>query len=300
MSVSGDTAREIRQPSAERAGSRAKLEKRYREFGHTLVDGWLDRLDAQLISGLLRAQTEIGTTGSVGEIGVHHGRLFILLYLCAEDGERPFCIDVFGDQSKNIDQSGLGDQAIFLSNLALFTKAPPQLEVFHCSSLEIGGADIRSKVGPVRFLSIDGGHTADITENDLIIAEQCLAPDGVAIIDDVFNTAWPGVSEGFFRYRRNKDASLVPFAISVNKVFLCTKAHAARYRAMMSARFGSYLHKSTEMADEQVDVYRNPPGLLQRLLLTRLSAAVKPVIGAQHALQSAGKKTGRFLWTLLS
>ena len=45
----------------------------------TAVKGWLDPYSAEVIAELGRFQAADGVAGSVGEIGVHHGRLFILL-----------------------------------------------------------------------------------------------------------------------------------------------------------------------------------------------------------------------------
>ena len=50
------------------------------------VKGWLHPIDAQLIRLIGRIQERYGFTGSLGEIGVHHGKLFILLQLMANTG----------------------------------------------------------------------------------------------------------------------------------------------------------------------------------------------------------------------
>ena len=77
------------------------------------VHGWLNQYSAAFIADLSMLQAASGITGAVGEIGVHMGRLFILLKLTAMPTERSFAIDVFGDQHKNEDHSGLGDREHF-------------------------------------------------------------------------------------------------------------------------------------------------------------------------------------------
>jgi len=47
-----------------------------------------------------------------------------------------------------------------------------------------------------RFIHIDGGHSAEQTHSDLVLAEQHLAPGGVIALDDYQHPAWPGVTEG--------------------------------------------------------------------------------------------------------
>lgn len=43
------------------------------------VEGWLDPLTARIIAALGRHQTAGGLSGAVGEIGVHHGKLWLVL-----------------------------------------------------------------------------------------------------------------------------------------------------------------------------------------------------------------------------
>ena len=45
------------------------------------VTGYLRRLDATIISTLLGWQENNGVKGNLCEIGVHHGRLFLILAL---------------------------------------------------------------------------------------------------------------------------------------------------------------------------------------------------------------------------
>ena len=145
---------------------------RYASDGQKRVDGWLSRLDATIITTIGACQTADGVTGSVGEIGVHHGRLFILLALMLAPGERAFAIDLFEDQDANIDASGYGDKAAFLANLGRFSVDPGRVDILTGNSMDLHWQDIAAKVGqPARMFSVDGGHTADITENDLRIAE---------------------------------------------------------------------------------------------------------------------------------
>lgn len=55
--------------------------QRYLRKGNKRVEGWLYQVDAQLVRAIGDIQTKNGISGSVGEIGVWKGRLFILLYL---------------------------------------------------------------------------------------------------------------------------------------------------------------------------------------------------------------------------
>ena len=63
------------------------------------------------------------------------------------------------------------------------------------NSLDLTGAELKRLAdGPLRIVSVDGGHTADIAAHDLAVADEALAEGGIIIIDDVFNEQWPGVA----------------------------------------------------------------------------------------------------------
>ena len=127
---------------------------------HHSVQRWLDDFSARLICAIATILDNAGRHGAAVEIGVHHGRLFILLHL-ASTGERDLVIDVFEDQELNVDSSGKGDKAIFLRNLQRFGGDPARVNILQKSSLAVQPAQIIERVGrPVTF-SIDGGHTVE-------------------------------------------------------------------------------------------------------------------------------------------
>jgi hypothetical protein len=66
---------------------------------HAKVPGWLDAYSARFIAEIARIQAAHRFEGSVAEIGVQMGRLFILLRLLAAPHERALAIDVFQDQN---------------------------------------------------------------------------------------------------------------------------------------------------------------------------------------------------------
>lgn len=198
------------------------------------VDGWLRSEAALTIVALSERQRSFGLAGGAAEIGVHHGKLFILLYLLCRASEKAVAIDLFGDQHLNIDNSGSGDLAKFRRNLERYADSA-RLVLHQGNSMDLSGAILtRLAEGPLRFVSVDGGHTADITAYDLATAEAALAEGGIIVVDDVFNEQWPGVGDGVRRYF-DRRPNLVPFALGANKTYFCRPAHRDVYRDSVAA-----------------------------------------------------------------
>jgi len=238
----------------------------YIRHGSRKIKGWLTFADAELIRTVGLAQRDFGISGAVGEIGVHHGKLFILLYLMRTKQEKAFAVDVFDMQSLNIDNSGHGNQVKFLRNVQNVAGNTCGIDIFHASSTEITWSDIYKKINQnVRLFSIDGGHTASITYNDLGIAKQSLSKGGVIIIDDYFNLEWPGVSEGVIKFFC-KNASLVPFAIGENKVLICHPKYSLKYRSYLLERIDNTWHRKDSMfLDNEVSIFIKPQTIYDRI-----------------------------------
>ncbi|MEJ7832844.1 MAG: hypothetical protein WKF79_08030 [Nocardioides sp.] len=118
----------------------------YREHGLPRVQGWFDEESADVIGLLLAHQLDLGVRGNVAEIGVHHGKSFLLLANGARDDEQAVAVDVFGDQEKNHDRSGRGDRTVFEANIAAWAPAA-QTHLVQCSSLELAAPTARETFG---------------------------------------------------------------------------------------------------------------------------------------------------------
>ncbi len=209
-----------------------------------------------MIAALSRYQLESGTTGAVGEIGVHHGKLFLVLYLTTAKGEPAFACDVFERQDLNLDRSGEGDETAFRRNLKAHAGSDEGLILFARSSFNLRPEEVIEACGHVRFMSIDGGHTEECAVNELQLADRVLAEAGIAVVDDVFNQEWPGVGAGLARYLLDGyEPRLRPFAISQNKLYLARPDHRERYRHFLQSRFGIDLRKSATFLSSEVDIY---------------------------------------------
>lgn len=222
---------------------------------HYKVDGWLDQYSAKWIADLSRVQCENGLSGSVGEIGIHMGRLFILLRLTAAAYEQCFAIDVFGGQHLNTDQSGCGDREIFLRNVQRWCGVNDDIIIIERSSLEVKPDELLAQCGRARLVSVDGGHTEECTINDLKLIEAILEERGVVILDDFYNQAWPAVAAGAAKYFFESNTKLRPFAVTPNKMFLAAPSTHHFYRVHMRKIHNYRYDKTVHMFGSDVDLF---------------------------------------------
>ena len=215
--------------------------QRYLASGHFDVEGWLRPLAIQGIVALSQAQIFRGVTGSACEIGVHHGRLFILLHLLTQPHEYSAAWDLFDNQDENTDASGLGDRSRFEANLKRHGCDIGRIRIFAANSLSLTKEKILDGAqGSARLFSVDGGHTADITANDIRLAAKVLTNGGILLLDDCFNESWPGVAEGTCRCLADHEFHLIPFAIFGNKLAFTTDRDSAEsYRQILNSLPGS-------------------------------------------------------------
>jgi len=240
---------------------------------HAAVHGWLADFSAEAILALARYQSARAIRGPVAEIGVHHGRLFLLLYLATMTGEAAIAIDLFSMQHLNTDRSGRGNKAIFLRHVDRIAGSRDGLVVIEDSSFNVKAEQLMAHGRP-RLFSIDGSHTESATLNDLQLADATLAGDGIVIVDDCFNEYWPEVTGALAKYV--SAGTLVPFAITPGKVLLCRKPMAAVYRPFVRERFPRRVDKEAHLYGHPVLVTGVRPWTLRRALgTTKVGAVLK-------------------------
>lgn len=244
----------------------------YTRSGYRDVAGWLSKLAVDVVVAIGQQQQADGVRGAACEIGVHRGKLFILLHLLTGPGEHSVAWDLFERQSENVDQSGHGDKEIFMQNLRTHGADLERISVLTANSHELTPQDVMSDCkAPVRLFSIDGGHTAFTTANDIGIAAKSICKGGAIILDDFFNESWPGVAEGAIRFFVNEKHDLVPVVIAGNKFIFTDDGEAARrYQAALEELPG-YRSKYSEFLGKKVLVLVQPwRSIKERLGLSKL------------------------------
>jgi len=213
-----------------------------------LNDGF-QRVEGYCMSEVFHAVDLIDSSGKndnggVLEIGVHHGKFYMLLNAVTNINERSYAVDVFENQELNIDKSGRGSKELFLDNLS-------NVDIHRGANTEIIKGDstdsalnLINRIGPasMRYISIDGGHTPEHTINDLKIANQLIRNEGVVILDDIIHYCWLGVMEGTVKFLQTSP-TLIPFAIGHNKLYMCKLSYHNFYYNLF---LNSNLSKKTQ------------------------------------------------------
>jgi hypothetical protein len=204
--------------------------REYQARGFSNVQGWCGEALFEIVDLLNSLNFNQG--GGVCEIGVHHGKFYLLLNQVTEAEDSSFAIDLFEDQSLNIDKSGMGSADAFRANLNLYDvhqgRNTTLISADSTDSHAVGELLEKIGRGSIRFFSIDGGHTARHTINDLNLANLLTKNSGVVILDDVLNHHWLGVFEGVVKFLLS-EPTLIPFAIGYNKLFLCKLSYHEKY-----------------------------------------------------------------------
>lgn len=194
--------------------------KTYLEKHNKSIDGWLADEAVTLAVLTASAQREKNLSGPAVEIGVHHGKFFILLHELLNNQDISMAIDLFSEQSSNLDKSGCGNLAQFKRHLNRVSINPSRVIIKEADSTTLSGKKLVEELGgahPMLF-SVDGGHTLEVAYHDIRTAFESVGLGGAIILDDYFNHGWPEVSEALNRVSCEVD--VFPFAVGGNKVFL--------------------------------------------------------------------------------
>lgn len=209
----------------------------YCRQGYKKVGGFLNPASIKCICALSDAQKENGINGSVCEIGIHHGRLFILLHLLTEPDEHSIACDLFERQDENISYSGSGDKSKFLENLKTYDADFDRIRIITENSQNLRPEDLLTQ-GPIRLFSVDGGHDPATAYNDIALAAETIAEGGIILLDDFQHYYWPGVSEALYRYLLESERDLWPVAIVDGKLILTnTEPAAIQYKIRIIESF---------------------------------------------------------------
>lgn len=197
------------------------------------IDGWFVHQFIDVLSAVNEFQIKNNITGDLAEIGVYCGKSFIPLYLLCKENEIALAIDCFEMQKFNYDNSGRGDYSKFIENLKKIAGEDiRKLKVIKGDSMALShedylGESINKKF---RIFSIDGCHTVEATLKDLENVSKCISERGVIIVDDYYNSNWPGVAEGVNLFMEKFGDKIVPFFSGYNKLLFTFNGCEKEYK----------------------------------------------------------------------
>lgn len=223
----------------------SELEQRLSNYMSSVYDnvyGWLGGKAVEALRLLTDYQNGYGIKGDALEIGVFQGKFFLALAAAIEADDIVVGVDIFSEQSLNVDKSGAPDEdlfAIFKNNVERFAPDQDAIRILTADSMVTRAADL-IELAPhrgYRLISVDGGHTAEHVMNDLELAADIVVGGGVIFLDDWSSPHWPGVFEGYDRFMANRNRSLAPFLYADNKLLLTTIGHQPAMVEHMRAHF---------------------------------------------------------------
>ena len=168
--------------------------------GNDRIQGWLQRASALAIWGVLERQIIDGIDGDVLEIGVYHGKTFILMVKSLSAAQQAVAVDTF-EMEFNVEgrREMVQFRGTFEDNMATFC-SDKNVSIRHMTSQAFGKTIGEDHYGRYRMISIDGSHAAVDVLSDLQIAERLLADRGIVVVDDYMSLVDPGVVEGVYQY----------------------------------------------------------------------------------------------------
>jgi hypothetical protein len=269
----------------------------YIRFGMFAVSGYLNSLDASIIGSILAYQANNCILGNLCEIGVHHGQLFFILALARRACERSLAIDLFEDDAVNSwSREHRARACALFINARRLGISLCEAEIYKTSSLDIDADDILNRTGgSIRFFSVDGGHSYEHVENDLLLAKRTLSSEGVIAVDDFFDQDWPEVTLATYDFLRGSD-EIIPFLLSPGKIYLAPPHIAEVYQGAVRV---ATKHKMGQMVRFfNQEVYSIRESRLERALGLARGLAVRYGARAYHGFSTSPRSRLLTGWAL--
>ena len=260
------------------------------------IEGWFSPDAALLFMAYSEVLASAGVSGSVLEIGVHHGLSAIGIAATRGDGAEFVAVDLFDDlQAQNISASGSGSRRRFERNMAAFFGDTSFMRCIAAPSGSLTPGDLGTGFS---FCHVDGGHTAAEAFADLELCTNVLVPGGLLALDDYFNPAHPGVSEGAIRFWWARQDALKPVAVGFNKVIFQRQPAPFDLNEAFDRRFAGIPHKIVRLWETPshwysafsmfIDVGASSPRQLVASTAFRMDAEVRPEATEVTAVRDAG------------
>jgi len=223
--------------------------KGYAEFCDVLTLHHLDKI--------------IESEGAAVEIGVHHGRYSAAMNYFPKN-TKLYAFDIWNEPLQNTGptQCGTNEMLTFQTEMNRKARFPERIVATQINSFMNKRKIVDIIKEPVRIFHVDGGHDVRHVLNDLSIADEVMAEDGVVIIDDFFNMSFPGITEAVYLYLQ-KRGPMIPFLQIGWKLFLCSQYKHLQYRDYWveynnnpeSVALGKNFINDVDVAEYRIPIY---------------------------------------------
>jgi predicted O-methyltransferase YrrM len=195
---------------------------------------------------LLAEQQREQITGGLLEIGVYYGKSAIMLAIHARPEEELVLVDF----------SDFADQAAV--NIHKFKNERVRMIKAESSSSACW-ALTKDQKHSFRWIHIDGDHKAKTVENDLRLAGQLLAEDGIICVDDFFNARYPQLTFAVNQFLLTESSKFKMFLCGFNKAYI---ARARRHREFLRSIHANLGPGLTERGFSNFTIYKTDlPGV---------------------------------------
>jgi methyltransferase family protein len=209
--------------------------------GYWRIRGMSSRFAAAICGHVIRRQTALGISGDIVEIGAFEGRFFVAMALLLQAHEHGLGIDVF-----TWPNSGVYDR--FLENCAAAGLSKDSYTAWKADACALSPADLRRKLrsGAVRFMHVDGEHTAERLAHDLELTHAVLHPDGIIALDDMLHPGYPTLIVTVLHYLARHPEMRVLSIIdresitAAAKFLICRADRAACYEQNLMSSFAAF------------------------------------------------------------
>lgn len=212
------------------------------------ISGWMDLVHYDLVRDLTKMQRGYDIVGSVGEIGVYHGRHATVLALNTDTkaGEQFFICEIFDKKELYLHNSG-ADRAIVFQNLeatgfTIDSEDPTKrLHIWADSSTYLTKEVFKTMGLPAfRFFSVDGSHFDAVVFHEIITVLCIIRDGGIISFDDAYSRQSPGVNKALRDFTKVFGDNLVwPLIYSANKMYATTKSYYSTYIAYIEEHLAS-------------------------------------------------------------
>jgi hypothetical protein len=196
------------------------------------IEGFLSQTNYVIWRSFFEFQDSTGIAGNCFEIGTWKGRSAAAILLHKRMGEKLILCDI------SLEQFGV------LKNLAARGFDVSDIITSVNSSLDLDQSEFAGFENTIRWFHIDGDHSAEITYNDVVLAERFLSRRGILVIDDFFNPRYVSVVWAVFSFLRNNPFALKLLLVGDNKAYLCRPSSFAHYRAFLVEQLPKTLHET--------------------------------------------------------